>query len=71
MKRKNYKKLSLKKINNLIANDLHKKITLQDIEKQAKMILEHQNLTKEQIHFYKGFLRAFEILQKYGFIKEE
>lgn len=63
-------KMALREINKLIAKDLKKKLTIQDLEEQAEMVLERGDLTEESKQFYKGFLRAFEILRKYGFIKE-
>ena len=72
--KKNKKKIRrsevLKEINKLLAQDLTKKLTIDDLEQQAKDVLEHGNLNSENKQFYKGFLRAFEILRKYGFLKK-
>lgn len=63
-------KSALEEINKLVAKDLRKKITIRNLEEQAESVLEHGDLTEENKRFYQGFLRAFEILRQYGFIKE-
>jgi len=62
-------KQTLRKINKLLAKDLAKKLTVNDLEQHAKSVLEYGNLSNENKQFYKGFIRAFEILRKYGFLE--
>lgn len=38
---------ALNEINRLVAKDLAKKVTIRDLEQQAKDVLEHGDLTKE------------------------
>lgn len=64
-------KKALRQINKLLAQDLKKKITVKDLEDQAKAVLETSSLTTQQKEFYRGFLRAIELLRKYKFLREK
>ena len=74
-------KTDLRDINKLLGQELNRKMTVQEMEDHAKACkeeVERHNLSypklypdaPKQIEFYKGFLRAFELLRKYGYLKE-
>lgn len=65
--------MSLKEINELLARELTNKTVLQviDLEDQAKRMLSQMKQEgKIEYQFYRGFLRAIELLREKKLLKE-
>lgn len=64
---------ALKEINKLIAKELSSKPTVKNLEDHAQNCYDYHvrnHSPKELVEFYKGALRAIEILRKQGLLKE-
>ena len=64
------KRKLLKNLNALVAQELNKKVTVADLEEHARNVYEQGDLTPLQHEFYRGVLRAFELLRKNKLLKE-
>jgi len=61
---------AIKQIDKMLADAAKKKTTVSDLESHAKRVYELGDLTPLQHEFYRGVLRAFELLRECDLLKE-